>query len=133
MKKYLSIVVTILLLTFTLLINNNVKYYGLLSLFLLLPYSIHSINLVVRKKLAVSDCSIGQEANRQLPFFTSKIYKLIIVVPTFLLAIGLFVFYIFLMIDSNESIKLQNVFLLILSGALLIAFLKQFYSKIRNS
>lgn len=33
MKKYLSVVLTFLLLVSTLLINDNIKYYGLLSLF----------------------------------------------------------------------------------------------------
>lgn len=132
MKKYLSVVLTLLLLVSTLLLNDNIKYYGLLSLFLFLPYFIHTVNLAIRKKLAVSDSYIGQEAKRQLAFFNSKIYRMLILITTFLLGIALLIFYIFLTVASNESTKLQNILLLSISGALLIGFLWQFYLKIRK-
>lgn len=132
MKKYLSVILTFLLLVSTLLINDNIKYYGLLSLFLFLPYLIHTVNRAIRKKLAVSDSYIGQEAKRQLAFFNSKIYRILILVPTVLLGIALFIFYIFLVVASNESTKLQNILLLSMSCALLLGFLWQFYLEIKK-
>lgn len=33
-----------------LLFNKSIKYYGIISLFLILPYFIHVINVSIRKK-----------------------------------------------------------------------------------
>ena len=117
--------------TITLLINNNIKYYGLISLFLSLPYFIHTINLSIRKKLAAKDSYIGREAKRQLEFFSSKVYRMLILIPTILLGIILFIMYTVVVL--NNSFELHNVILLSISGILLIGFLWQFYLEIEKN
>ena len=117
--------------TFTLLINNNIKYYGLISLFLILPYFIHTINLSIRKKLAAKDSYIGREAKRQLEFFSSKVYRMLILIPTILLGIILFIMYTVVVL--NNSFELHDVILLSISGILLIGFLWQFYLEIEKN
>ncbi|WP_288622334.1 hypothetical protein [uncultured Streptococcus sp.] len=117
--------------TITLLINNNIKYYGLISLFLILPYFIHTINLSIRKKLAAKDSYIGREAKRQLEFFSSKVYRMLILIPTILLGIILFIMYTVVVL--NNSFELHNVILLSISGILLIGFLWQFYLEIEKN
>ncbi len=117
--------------TITLLINNNIKYYGLISLFLILPYFIHTINLSIRKKLAAKDSYIGREAKRQLEFFSSKVYRMLILIPTILLGMILFIMYTVVVL--NNSFELHNVILLSISGILLIGFLWQFYLEIEKN
>ena len=117
--------------TITLLINNNIKYYGLISLFLILPYFIHTINLSILKKLAAKDSYIGREAKRQLEFFSSKVYRMLILIPTILLGIILFIMYTVVVL--NNSFELHNVILLSISGILLIGFLWQFYLEIEKN
>lgn len=117
--------------TITLLINNNIKYYGLISLFLILPYFIHTINLSIRKKLAAKDSYIGREAKRQLEFFSSKVYRMLILIPTILLGIILFIMYTVVVL--NNSFELHDVILLSISGILLIGFLWQFYLEIEKN
>ncbi|EOH95923.1 hypothetical protein UAY_03349 [Enterococcus moraviensis ATCC BAA-383] len=132
MRQKLLSLLTFFIFIVTLLINDSIKYYGLLSLFLFLPYFIHTVNLAIRKRLATSDSYLGQEAQRQLRFFKSKIYRMFVLVPTILLGLVLFVVYIFLVIVSSNSFELQNLSLLSISGALLIGFLWQFYVQLMS-
>lgn len=132
MRRYLSILFIFFILIVTLLINDSIRYYGLISLFLILPYFIHIINLAIRKKLASKDNYIGKEAKRQLAIFNSKGYKMLILFPTVILGIALYTGYIFLVLFLSSSFELQNIILLLISGALLIGFLWQFYLEIKK-
>lgn len=77
---------------------------------MILPYFIHTINLSIHKKLAAKDSYIGREAKRQLEFFSSKVYRMLILIPTILLGIILFIMYTVVVL--NNSFELHNVILL---------------------
>lgn len=133
MRKHLLMLVTVLLLTGTLLMNQQIKYYGLISLFLILPYFVHTVNIELRRKLAVKDTFLGREAKRQLAVFSSKGYKMLIILPTVLLGVGLFSVYLVFMFYAKQAIKLQDIVLFCVSGLVLIGYLLRFYFVINNN
>ena len=132
MRKHLLILSTFFMFIVTLLINNRIKYYGLISLFLILPYFIHTVNLAIHKKLAAREDFLGQEAQRQLKWFSSSSYKRLLLVLTILLGVALFITYLFLVFVSSKSFELYNILLLSISGAILMVFLWQFYLEMRK-
>jgi DMSO reductase anchor subunit len=131
MKEKLTSILLGVLLISTLFFNPRIHYYAFFSLFLFLPYFIHVVNLSLRKKLAQKDNFIGHEAQRQLVFFSSKGYHLLMLVATVLLGIGLMVVYLFL-VTSDKPVKGLNLVLLLLSVASLISYLWLFYLNLRK-
>lgn len=132
MRKHLLILSTFFMFIVTLLINNRIKYYGLISLFLILPYFIHTVNLAIHKKLAAREDFLRQEAQRQLKLFSSSSYKSLLLISTILLGVALFITYLFLVLVSSKSFELYNILLLSISGAILMGFLWQFYLEMRK-
>lgn len=125
-------IITFILFISVLIVNSSIKYYGLISLFLILPYFIHIINIIIRERLAQNNSFIGQEAKRQLVFFSSTAYRILILVPTIFIGIALFIFYTILVFPPNKTTELQNIVLLSISGMLFVGFLWQFYLEIRK-